>query len=205
MMKKIFIILVIAFISFPAFSQVRFGLKVAAATTTTPTYNPSTGTNNFEAVKNSDWGLQGGAFLRISLAGLYIEPELLFASNSYDYNVTTATVPQVLTQKFNRLSIPLLLGFKLGPLRLNAGPAASIQIGSPKSLTNDPNFDKLYKSAIFGYQAGIGIDLLKTLTLDARYAGSLGEKFGDSVTIGGQSYKLDYGQSSFILSVGLMF
>jgi hypothetical protein len=204
-MKKLFAIVFITLVSLPAFSQIKFGIKVGAASTTTPTYNISTGTSNIDAVKNSDWGLQAGAFMRLTLLGIYLQPELLFASNSYDYNVSTVTGSQVLSQKFNRLSIPVLLGFKLGPLRINAGPAASIAIGSPKALISDSNFTDMYKGAIFGYQAGIGIDILKKLTLDARYAGSLGEKFGDSVTIKGQNFKLDYGQSSFILSVGWMF
>jgi len=204
-MKKLVVILFIVIVSFPAFSQIKFGIKVAAATTTVPTYSISTGTNNIEAVKNANWGIQAGAFLRLSLVGIYVQPELLFASTSFDYNVSTVTGTQVMAQKFNRISIPVLVGFHLGPLRLNAGPAASIQIGSPTALINDPNFEDMYKGAVFGYQAGIGIDLLKKLTLDARYAGGLGEKFGDSVTIGGQNFKLDYGQSSFILSVGWMF
>ena len=205
MMKKLVVILFIVIVSFPAFSQIKFGIKVAAATTTVPTYSISTGANNIEAVKNANWGIQAGAFLRLSLVGIYVQPELLFASTSFDYNVSTVTGTQVMAQKFNRISIPVLVGFHLGPLRLNAGPAASIQIGSPTALINDPNFEDMYKGAVFGYQAGIGIDLLKKLTLDARYAGGLGEKFGDSVTIGGQNFKLDYGQSSFILSVGWMF
>ena len=62
----------------------------------------------------------------------------------------------------------------------------------------------MYKGAVYGYQAGAGIDIGK-LTLDIRYAGSLGEKYGDSVTIGGQTFKLDYGQSSLLLSIGWMF
>lgn len=204
-MKKLFAIVFITLVSLPAFSQIRFGIKVGAASTTTPTYNVGTGTSNIDAVKNSDWGLQAGVFMRLTLLGIYLQPELLFASNSYDYNVSTVTGSQVLSQKFNRLSIPVLLGFKLGPLRINAGPAASIAIGSPKALINDPNFTDMYKGAILGYQAGIGIDILKKLSLDARYAGSLGEKFGNSVLINGQNFKLDYGQSSFILSAGWMF
>jgi hypothetical protein len=101
--------------------------------------------------------------------------------------------------------VPLLVGLKLGPFRVNAGPAASLQIGSPEALINEPEFEEMYKGTSWGFQAGIGIDLLKRLTLDARYAGGLGEKFGDAVTIGSQNYKLDYGQKSFLLSAGIMF
>jgi hypothetical protein len=103
------------------------------------------------------------------------------------------------------LEIPILVGFKLGPLRINAGPSAAIQIGSPKALIADPNFDKMYKGATFGYQAGVGLDIFKTLALDVRYGGSLSGKFGDAVTVGSQSFKLDSRQPSLILSVGLMF
>ena len=206
MMKKIIVIIVVALISFPVFSQIDFGIKVGAAATTVPTYNFSTGTSNIEAVENSQWGFEAGVFLRIALAGIYIQPEVSFASTSFDYTVSsTGVTPSEVAQTFNRLSIPVLVGFHLGPLRLNAGPSASIMIGSPENLLNDPNFDQMYKSALWGYQAGIGIDVLKHLTLDARYAGGFGESSGDAVTIGGQTFKLDYGQSSFILSVGFKF
>lgn len=204
-MKKFILIVFSVFIMLPAFSQVKFGIKAGAETTTVPTYNLTTGVNNIEALKDASWGFHAGAFLRLSLLGFYLQPEVVFASNSYDYNVTTVTGEDLLTQKFNRISIPVLVGFKLGPLRLNAGPAATILIGSPKALIDDPNFENMYKSAVFGFQAGVGIDLFNKLTLDVRYAGSLGEKFGDSVSIGGQTFKLDYGQSSVLLSVGFMF
>ncbi len=206
-MKKLFAAILVILITIPAFSQIKWGIKAGAETTTVPTYNVGAGAATIEALKDASWGYHIGAFLRLTLAGIYLQPEVVFASNSFDYNVqTTATAPATLmSQKFNRLSVPVLLGFKLGPLRINAGPAASIQIGSPEALIADPNFENMYKGAVFGYQAGIGVDLLKKLTLDVRYAGSLGEKFGDAVTIGGQNFKLDYGQSSLLLSVGLIF
>jgi hypothetical protein len=207
MMKKLFVIALVVIITIPAFSQIKFGIKAGAETTTVPKYELGSGSATIEELKNASWGYHVGGFMRLSLIGLYIQPELVFASTTFDYNVKeTATSPETLmSQKFNRLSIPVLVGFKLGPLRLNAGPAATIMIGSPKDLINDPNFNNMYKSAVFGFQAGVGIDLLKTLTFDIRYAGGLGEKFGDTVTVGGQSFKLDYGQSSLLLSVGLMF
>jgi hypothetical protein len=143
--------------------------------------------------------------MRLTLLGIYLQPEVVFATNTYDYNVQTATARQVIKQSFNRLEIPVLLGLKLGPLRVNAGPSATIQIGSPKALVSDPNFDNMYRKATFGYQAGVGIDLFKIITLDARYGGSLSGKFGDSVQIGNQTFKLDSRQPSILLSVGLMF
>ncbi|MCU0613970.1 MAG: PorT family protein, partial [Desulfobacterales bacterium] len=131
--------------------------------------------------------------------------EALFVSNSYEYNVTSGQLPELKKQTFNTLSVPVLLGVKLGPVRLNAGPAASIQIGSPEALIDDPNFEEMYKGALWGYQAGLGVDLFKKLAIDARFAGGLGDMLGDNVSIAGQTFNLDYSQTTFVVSLGIMF
>jgi hypothetical protein len=206
-MKKLLVIVFVALLYLPAFSQLKFGIKAGAESTSVPTYEVGNGSATIDALKSAQWGYHLGIFLRLKLGPVYLQPETVFASTSFDYNVNTAGTGtgDLASQKFNRLSIPLLVGFKLGPVRLNAGPAAAIMIGSPSDLINDPNFDQMYKGAIWGYQAGLGIDLLKKLTLDVRFAGSLGDVLGDEVTIGSQTFQLDYGQSSFLLSVGWMF
>lgn len=206
-MKRILVIIVVALMAVPAFSQLKFGIKAGGQSTSFPDYTLGSGAATIDALADATWGFHAGLFARISLAGLYVQPELIFATNTFEYTVKeVATDPGVIVpQKFNRLQIPVLLGFKLGPLRLNAGPSASIQLGAPDDLINDPNFQDMYKGAVWGYQAGVGLDLLKKFTLDARYAGSLGDKFGDAVTISGQNFKLDYAQPSFILSFGFIF
>lgn len=205
-MKKLFLMIIAVFVTMAVYPQVKFGLKAGVATNTVPTYDINTGTNNIEAYKDASFGYHAGAFLRITLMGMYIMPEVVFASTSYDYKVTTAEDPEVIkTQKFDKLDIPVLLGFKLGPVRINAGPSASILIGSPKELISDPNFSDLYRSATFGYQAGLGFDIVSHLTFDLRYGGSLSKKFGESVTIGSQTFNLDQRESSVMLSIGYMF
>jgi hypothetical protein len=206
-MKKIIIVLFAALISIPAFSQMfKFGIKAGGQTTTVPTYDISTGTTNITNIEDWQWGFHGGVFARIKIAFLTLQPEVVFVSNSFDYSVSEGGVPAVpKSQTFNRLAIPLLLGVKLGPIRINAGPAAAVQIGSPEALVADPNFENMYKSALWGYQAGLGIDLFKKLTVDARFAGGLGDMLGDQVTIGSQTFNLDYSQTTFMLSLGWMF
>jgi hypothetical protein len=205
MMKKLSAIVLVVLLSYPAFAQLKFGIKAGAETTAVPTYQVGNGAATIDALKDASWGWHAGLFLRVKLGPVYLQPEAVFASTSFDYNVSTSTTSEILSQKFDRLSIPVLVGFKLGPIRISAGPAASIMIGSPKALIDDPNFQNMYKSAIYGYQAGLGFDLLKKLTFDVRYAGSLGDALGNTVTIGGQTFNLDYGQSSLLLSVGWMF
>lgn len=206
-MKKVFAILLLSLIVIPGFSQLKFGIKAGASTTTVPTYNSTTGTTSIQSLKDAAWGFHAGIFLRAELGPVFLQPEAVFASNSYEYRVTDNTNPLgvVRDQRFNRLEIPVLVGLKFGPLRLNAGPSARVPIGSPSNLVSDPNFDNLYRGTTFGYQAGIGIDILNTITLDARYNGSLAKKFGDDVQIGSANFRLDDRQPSLSLSVGIMF
>jgi opacity protein-like surface antigen len=205
-MKKLLIVLTAVLIFIPGYSQIKIGLKAGVSTTTVPTYDFNNGTNTIEALKDASYGIHGGLFMRLSLLGIYLQPEVLFSSTKYEYNVATTTNPEeVLSQQFNKLDIPVLLGFNLGPIRVNAGPSASILINSPKALFDDPDFESLYRSATFGYQAGVGVDFLKRLTLDLRYEGSLSKKYGDAINIGSQTFNLDNRRSAMHLSVGVIF
>jgi hypothetical protein len=201
MMKKFLLLILIALLAIPAFSQIKFGIKAGVSTTTVPTYSDAA--NTITALKNASYGLHGGVFLRLTLLGIYLQPEVLLATNTYEYKITN--VPNTVKQTFNKLDVPVLVGLKLGPIRINAGPAATVQIGSPKALIDNPDFKDLYRRTTFGFQAGAGFDLFKKLTFDVRYEGSLSGKFGDSVTLGSQTFKLDSRQPSVLFSVGLMF
>lgn len=206
-MKKYFAVLLLALLASPAFSQLKFGIKAGASTTTVPSYDVSTGTTTIESLKDASWGFHAGIFIRAGLGPVYLQPEAVFASTTYEYRITDNTNPLgvVRDQRFSRLEIPVLVGIKFGPLRVNAGPSARVPIGSPSNLVNDPNFDDLYRGTTFGFQAGLGVDILNTLTLDARYNGSLARKFGDDVQIGGANFRLDDRQPSLVLSLGIMF
>ena len=205
-MKKILIIFLTLVLAAPIYSQVKFGLKAGASTDFTFTDQTLEGVNGkivLQNAKDAEWGFQGGVFMRISLGALYIQPELLLATatNSISYEeVEGSGVPVIYNQKFNKLNIPILLGFKLGPLRLNAGPAASVLIGDPKEIIEGAT----YKKATFGYQAGLGVDIFSKITIDLRYEGNLNQ-FGDEITIGSQKFTLDDRTGALLVQVGLIF
>ena len=167
-MKKIIVIILALVLAAPLFSQVKFGLKAGASTDFTFTNQTFEGTNVeviLQNAKNAEWGFQGGVFMRATFSGFYIQPELLLATatNSVTYeDVEAGGAPVIYNQKFNKLNIPVLLGVKVGPLRLNAGPAASVMITDPKEIIEGAT----YKRATFGYQAGLGFDLFKRLTFE---------------------------------------
>jgi opacity protein-like surface antigen len=205
-MKKIIVILLTLILAAPIYSQVKFGIKAGASTDFTFTDQTLQGTD-FEVVlqnaKSAEWGFQGGVFMRATFAGLYLQPELLLATatNSVTYeDVEAGGAAVVYNQKFNKLNIPVLIGFKLGPIRLNAGPAASVMITDPKEIIDGAT----YKRATFGYQAGVGLDLFKKLTFDVRYEGNLNQ-FGNEITVLGETFTLDDRTGALIVHVGLIF
>ena len=210
-MKKFILIVLSVLIVLPAFSQLKFGLKAGLSTTNLKMEDLKTLTSGetqyvVDAVKGANYGFHGGVFVRLSLLGIYVQPELLFTSRTDEYTVQELDNPSVvIKQQFNQLDLPVLVGMKLGPIRLNAGPAARLLINSPKDLIDHPDFEAMYNRLTFGYQAGIGIDILKKITLDLRYEGSL-QKYQTQITnLSGVEFKLDDRPNAFLMSVGLMF
>ena len=214
-MKKFLVIALVVLISVPAISQIKFGIKAGVSTTNLnmPSLKTITSGNTaytVDAIYSAKYGFNGGVFLRLTLFGVYLEPELLLATRTNEYTVTNVTTGQstaafIANQKFNKLDIPVMLGFKLGPLRLNAGPAASLLINSPKDIITDTDYKAMYSRMTFGYQAGVGFDLLKTLTFDIRYEGSLKKYQNQIENLTGTKFNLDDRADAFLFSVGLMF
>jgi opacity protein-like surface antigen len=213
-MKKLLLLALVVLITVPAISQLKFGIKAGVSTTSLsmPTSKVTSGTSSVtvDAITNAKYGFHGGLFMRLTLLGVYIQPEVLLATRTNEYTVTNqtlqSTVTTIVKQNYNKLDIPVMVGFKLGPVRINAGPSASLLINSPKDLVNSPDFKSMYNNLTFGYQAGVGIDLLKKLTIDLRYEGSL-KKYQNQIqnVTGGAKYTLDDRPNAFLLSVGLIF
>lgn len=211
-MKKLLVILFAVLIAIPAFSQIKFGLKAGVSTSslsmeTLKTITSGSTSYTVDALTEAKYGFHGGAFVRLSLLGIYLQPELLFTTRSNEYTVTnvTTSASTIVKQNFNKLDLPVMLGFKLGPLRLNAGPAASLLINSPKDLIDDPDFKTMYSNMTIGYQAGVGVDVLKKLTIDLRYEGSLKKYQNQIESLTGTTVNLDDRANAFLMSIGIIF
>ncbi len=208
-MKKLLVLLLAVFITLPAISQLKFGLKVGASTTSITMDDAKTITSSggaqylLDKAEGANYGFHAGVFLRANISKLYIQPEVLFATRSNEYTlskVNSVTDSVSVKQVFNKLDIPVMIGLKFGPVRINAGPVGSVRIGSPKELIADPDVKAVYAAMTFGYQAGVGLDLLKKLTIDLRYEGGL-SKYQNKL----QNIALDDRPNAFLLSVGYMF
>ncbi|WP_229311169.1 outer membrane beta-barrel protein [Larkinella soli] len=137
----------------------------------------------YDFFRNNDartTGIVGGAFFRFGRK-LYIQPEVLVSAKGGKFDlIQTGLATQSIDVKFTTFDVPVLLGVKLGPLRLNAGPMMSLTISEDKNLKDSfkqyttQSIDDTFKQAVFGYQAGAGISL-SGINLDVRYEGNLSD------------------------------
>jgi len=179
-MKKIILSVSILLISgmgamaqLPSFS---FGIKGGVNYSTLKTKNDLTDQNSIS-------GYQAGIFSRIGAAGLYFQPELYLGSKGNKFvriedNAGTEIAAKGKV-KFTTLDLPLLLGTKIGPNKLNlrfmAGPVVSFILDENTSF--DAAYNSVtdfgnYKKQTLGLQAGTGVDL-GNFTLDLRYEAGL--------------------------------
>lgn len=164
-------------------------------------------------------GYHFGAFARIKVLGVFIQPELIFSQTKTEINFegqdATSLIGDIKNSsaeiKYSNFDVPVMCGVKLGPARIYAGPVATFKLGNKVGTTPGDeigemidDYNKVAEKATFGGQAGVGLDILSKVTLDVRYEFPL-SKLGDNVTIGGNSYSTDQRASQFIASIGWMF
>ena len=198
-MKKAVFAFLLSFIVVGSYGQ--FGLK---AGTNTAKFKITSPNQTFQEAQEAIWGLNVGIFYRFKIAIIYFQPEAYFSSTGgkFTYSNLSSGLDEIHTLDMNRIDIPLLIGVKLGPIRVHGGPTAFFTISDKSNLEN---FDAAMKGTTWGYQAGLGIDLLKKLTFDARYEGSLSEISNNVTLPGGTTLEPSTKASAFLLSVGFMF
>ena len=195
-MKKYFLILALVFICYSASAQATFGPRIA--------FNSSNLNirDNITSVEEGDaeFGLQYGVFARfkVPIIGLYAQPEIL-VSNS---KTTITSGTQNVDLSFNRVDVPVMLGGKVGPLRVNAGPVLSFLSSAESDVQGTiADIKDNYSNTTVGFQAGVGLDISK-LVIDLKYEGALGEKFSDQFSIAGNLVSTDERASQLVLAVG---
>lgn len=208
-MKHAFLLVALCLLTVTTtFSQLRFGLKVGGSTTdiNAKEFEVRDGIDEIGvALKDAKYGIHGGLVIRGQIGNFLIQPEVLFNSNSVDYEVTNLSnfTTQIKEEKFQYLDIPVLLGFKFGPLRLMAGPEGHIFINNSSELTDFDSYDDKFKTMTLSWLGGVGLDIW-SLMLDVRYEGNF-EKFGDHIRFGGQEFDFDNRPSRWTFSVGFLF
>ena len=210
-MKKALLLIITISLFASANAQIKFGVKGGVNSSTIKMDDVITVTQgveeySLEGIKSGTVGFHAGLMTRVTFFGVFIQPELYFSSTGGEVEVTDLITQNVSIRKmeFKKLDIPVLAGFKFGPARINAGPVASIIIDSKADLIETAGYEEKIKGASFGYQVGVGLDIINTISLDVRYEGNL-SKLGDGVNIGGNDFEFDSRNPQIIFSLGIFF
>lgn len=152
-------------------------------------------------VEKFKFGTQFGGYLRIG-SGFFVQPEVMFNSNRVDYKIGESSVGEVIkNEKYSYLDIPVLVGFKLGPIRAMAGPVAHKFLSSKSELTDIDGYKARFKELTWGYQAGITLGTGR-ISADIRYEGNFNNQ-GDHITFFGDKYNFSNNPSRLILGLNI--
>jgi len=194
--------------------QTKFGIR-AGLNTTSIDPNSLLILNNNDAeelrlgLERARYGYHLGVFLQLQADFLFIQPEVWFRSNSIDYkleDLQVGTVNTIVTEQYQYLDIPVLLGLKLGPLRLGCGPVGHLFINSTSDIQEGnfgDDYDPRFRELTVGYIAGLGIDIWN-FHIDFNYEGSF-QNFGDHFYFFGERYAFDRSAARIIGTIGISF
>ena len=210
-MKSIFLILTLCWaINLEAQLSAKVGLRAGVATSDVSTEEiqfSSAGSDFGLALEDARYTLHGGLFLQLRVSKLIIQPEVLFSSTRNDYRLRDFSSPDVIesirSENFQNVDVPLMLGFKWGPMRLQAGPVGHFHVSSSSDLLGIGDYAEDFDDFTVGYQAGVGLDLWNVL-LDFKYQSSF-DDVGSHLTFGGQQIVFDTNPSQLVISLGVSF
>jgi hypothetical protein len=198
-MKKILLAIVLLATGFCSQAQMLdFGLKAGLNFSEMSNNRPDLYSGTAKST-----GFLAGAYGRVGLLGFFVQPEAVYSQRKGAF--TSKVDGTAVINTLSYVDVPVLVGYKLAFLRFNVGPNFQFLLSAKQSANDaakDPNFSKdNFNSSSIGYQAGVGIDLMK-LSLDLRYDGNFGS-LGNEVTIAGQ--KFDYSTRASMWQVSLGF
>ena len=169
-MKKFILVLAALTFSIAAYSQgfeigIKGGMNITAADVMKEASKDVQITN-----KNT---YNGGVYgrLKIKLIGIFVQPELVYNTRGYNFDITANGKTYNIKQQAYYLDVPVLVGLKMFKfLRVYAGPNFQYLLKNEITGINDiVGFEKKdMKKANTGVQLGFGLDLSK-FRVDVKY------------------------------------
>lgn len=196
---KVFIITIFTLVAVSTAAQAQFltgGVKAGVGSANVAVRDVVNNPADY-AKKESVTSYHAGAFARINLLGLFIQPEAVFTQTGgrLESGPDATLAKQVAEIEFNRLDVPVMAGVSIANLvRVQAGPVASMLLSAKQDGENIKSF---MEKSDWGYQAGVGIDIQK-LSIDLRY-----ERINKTYENSTDQSKYDLANQQLLLSLGL--
>lgn len=210
MKKSILTCLVFASFSMLLSAQVQFGPRVGFSATAVSSEDLilKTATDSIKMrLVDAKYSVHFGAFMQYKYKRFFVQPELLYNSSKFTYNVTdfknAAFTDSAFTQRFQQLDLPLILGFKFGIVRVQGGPVGHYTLTDKSDLSS---FDKVIQTSpdfTYGWQAGIGFDIGSVL-VDLKYEDNF-STIGNDLIYGGQTFNFTNSPARIMATLGYKF
>jgi len=156
--------------------------------------------------EDANVGFRIGVISRIRLGDIvYLQPEVVFRTASAQYRITDAFQStdsiRFQDENFFLIDVPLLAGLKLGPLRFQAGPIASVRLDKNSDLEELESYKRSFQTAKWAFQYGFGLDLGK-LAIDVNRQNLISDS-DDDITIAGETFELAGEGNFWIFAIAL--
>jgi len=204
-MKKILLTAFVALFVFNLSAQVKIGLRGGFASSSTDANKAALSNEDTLRLSDVRGGVHFGLFTQIQVNKFFIQPEILFNSNTADYTLFSIKdgMEDLIRDRYNFLDVPVIIGYKTGSFRIGAGPVGHVFLNENSELLKKDGFKNAFKKMTYGYQAGIGFDLWKVV-IDIKYEGNFTD-FDEFIQFDDMNIDLADAPSRWILSVGYAF
>lgn len=186
------LLLLLLVASSTVFGQVNFGPRVTLLQSRMSLKNEAPLVSEADATT----GYQLGVFMRASFSGISVQPELLYSKMKSGYQIEGAGAYKL---EFDRLNLPIMVGYQLGPVRLQGGPTFGLVLENTRQQPNGTvlYLNDEYSTSSVGYQAGIGVDF-HNFVIDIKYERDLTNQ-GDNLDRG---LEAEQRQTHFVFALG---
>lgn len=153
------------------------------------------------------YGVHFGAFMQYKVKKFFIQPEIVFNSSKLTYTYTDFNNAQftdsIFTSRFQYLDMPVMLGFKLGIVRLQGGVVGHYLVGSKSEIAEIAKLNIEPTAFTYGWQAGLGFDI-GSLIVDLKYEDNFAN-VGENITLSGKTFNFAQSPARFVASIGYKF
>ena len=161
---------------------------------------------SIEPVGDRVGGYQAAIFFRLSIPTfIFIQPELQFSQRDYAFGIKYPSKPQEFRNiRTYRMDIPLLLGFKLGSVRIFGGPVW--RIGSHQYAYGDSNIplEVAFNDNDIAAVGGAGVEF-DGVFIELRYTGYL-EKTTSQMRVAGERKEVAVNHDGTVqINFGILF
>ncbi len=201
-MRKILLTAVVAMLTINLFAQVKISARVGFSNAWVQADSAFLG-NDTLLLTNLNGGYHFGLAAQLNIKKFFIQPEILFNTNTADFEFTKDGAISALKDRYNNMDIPVLIGYKWGSVRLGAGPVGHVFISNKSELFQKDGFKDAFDKMTFGYIAGFGLDLWK-IQVDLKYEGNL-DDFDSVINFEDMNVNMANSPQRLIFTLGYIF